>query len=80
MPQKFTIAPVANVDRFKLVGDKSKVTETMFWMTVENKVKELTSAHPEKYAETMATVKARLLEAKVSLTVLDVCFEIKGKP
>ena len=79
MPQIFTIAPVAKVDRFHLVGEKSKVTETIFWITVESKVKEITSEHPEKYEEALATVKSRLLEAKMSLTVLDVSFQIKGK-
>lgn len=79
MSQKFTIAPVATAGKFQLVGEKSKVTEAMFWATVESKVKELTAEHPEKYDETLALVKSRLIEAKMSLTVLDVCFEIKGK-
>ena len=79
MPQKFTIAPVATIDRFQLVGERSKVTEAIFWITVESKVKEITKEHPDKYEEALATVKRKLLEAKMSLTVLDVCFEIKGK-
>jgi hypothetical protein len=80
MAQKFSIAPVAKIDKLHLVGEKSTVTETMFWQTVESKVKELTADNSDKFDEVLQMVKATLLKAKTSLTVLDVCFEIKEKP
>jgi hypothetical protein len=79
MSQKFTIAPVASIDRFQLMGEKSKVPEAVFWIAVESKVREITAVHQDKYEETLALVKSPLIEAKMSLTVLDVCFESKGK-
>jgi len=57
------------------VGEKSKVTQELFWDNVEMKTKELTKDQPKKYEETLEGVKTHLLE-KDSLTILDSWFKI----
>lgn len=78
MAQKFRIATSSKLDSFNLLGDKSEVTEQLFWQTVNSKVKEITETQPDKFDEVMEKVKSHL--SKGSLTIIDTWFEIKGRP
>lgn len=78
MAQTFKIATSSKLDNFNVIGDKSKVTEQLFWQTVNSKVKEITETQPEKFDEVMEKVKTQL--TKGSLTIIDTWFEIKGRP
>lgn len=78
MAQTFKIATSSKLDSFNVIGDKSKVTEQLFWQTVNSKVKEITETQPEKFEEVMEKVKTQL--TKGSLTIIDTWFEIKGLP
>jgi len=78
MAQTFRIATSSKLDNFNVIGDKSKVTEDLFWQTVKSKVKEITEAQPERFDEVMEKVKTQL--TKGSLTIRDTWFEIKGRP
>lgn len=78
MAQVFRIATSSKLDRFNVIGDKSKVSENIFWETVTNKVKEITANQPEKFEEILETVKTHLQNK--SVTIIDTWFEIKGKP
>lgn len=75
MAQTFRIATLSKLDQFNVLGDKSKVTEQLFWQMVTSKVKEITEKQPEKFDETMETVKTHL--QKQSVTIIDTWFEIK---
>ena len=55
MAQTFRIATSSKLDQFNVLGDKSKVTEQLFWQMVTSKVKEITEKQPEKFDETMET-------------------------
>lgn len=77
MAQTFRIATSSKLDQFNVIGDKSKVSEQLFWQTVTSKVKEITEKQPEKFEETLETVKTHL--QKQSVTIIDTWFEIKGR-
>ncbi len=78
MAQIFRIATSSKLDKFNVIGKKSKVTEELFWQTVTSKVKEITESQPEKFEEVFQTVKTHL--QKQSVTIIDTWFEIKGRP
>ena len=78
MAQIFKIATSSKLDNFNVIGEKSKVTEQLFWQTVNSKAKEITETQPERFDEVMGKVKAQL--TKGSLTIIDTWFEIKGRP
>ena len=78
MAQTFRIATSSKLDQFNVIGDKSKVSEQLFWQTVKSKVKEITEGQSEKFDEVMEKVKDTL--NKSSLTIIDIWFEIKGRP
>ena len=78
MAQTFRIATSSKLDQFNVIGDKSKVSEQLFWQMVNSKVKEITESQPEKFDETLQTVKTHL--QKQSVTIIDTWFEIKGRP
>lgn len=78
MAQIFRVATSSKLDQFNVIGDKSKVSESLFWQMVTDKVKYLTEKQPEKFEETMNLVKTHL--QKQSITIEDTWFEIKGKP
>jgi hypothetical protein len=80
MAQIFRIAKSHKLDEYFVIGDKSKVTEELFWDNVKSKVKELTEKQPEKYDETFERAKNHLVNNKSSLTILDTWFEVKGRP
>ena len=77
MAQIFRVATSSKLDQFNVIGDKSNVTESLFWQMVTDKVKYLTEKQPEKFEETMKLVKSHL--QKQSITIEDTWFEIKGK-
>lgn len=76
MSKTFKIATSSKLDNYNVIGDKSKVSEQLFWQIVNSKVKEITETQPEKFDEVIETVKKQL--AKGSLTIIDTWFEIKG--
>ena len=78
MAQTFRIATSSKIDNLFFIGDKSKVSEQLFWQTVTSKVKEITEKQPDKFEETLETVKNHL--QKQSVTIIDTWFEIKGRP
>lgn len=80
MAQTFRIAKSNKIGDYFAVGEKSKVTEDLFWDTVKSKVKELTTAHPDKYDETLERAQTHLVSSGSSLTIVDTWFEIKGRP
>lgn len=80
MAQTFRIAKSHKLDNYFVIGDKSKVTEDLFWDNVKSKVKELTAEQPDKYDETFERAKTHLVNNRSSLTILDTWFEIKGRP
>ena len=80
MAQTFRIAKSHKIDNYFVIGDKSKVTEDLFWDNVKSKVKELTAEQPDKYDETFERSKTHLANNRSSLTILDTWFEIKGRP
>ena len=73
----FRIATSKQMDQFRVIGDKCKVVEDLFWQQFESKVKEITHDMPEKYEETLQKAKESLYHS--SLTIIDTWFEIKGK-
>ncbi len=77
MAQIFRIAKSYKLDNYFMIGDKSKVTEDLFWDNVKIKVKELTAEQPDKYDETFEMVKNCIVNNRSSLTILDTWFEIK---
>jgi len=78
MAQKFRIATSSKLEKFNVIGEKSAVSEQLFWQTITSKVKEITAEHPDKFDEVMADVKTHLQNG--TLTILDTWFEIKGRP
>lgn len=78
MAQTFKIATSSKLNEYNVIGDKSKVSEQLFWQTVNSKVKEITKGQPEKFGEVIETVKTQL--TKGSLTIIDTWFEITGRP
>lgn len=79
MGQEFRVAVSHKIDRYNLVGDKSKISEDLFWEMLETKVKELTKELPDKYEETLEKAKKHLMTQKTSLTVANTWFEIRRK-
>ena len=79
MPQTFRIAKSHKLDDYRVVGDKTKVAEELFWEEVKSKVKELTAEQSDKYDETFERAKTHLVNNRSSLTILDTWFEIKGR-
>lgn len=85
MAQIFRIAKSSKLSDYNVIGEKSKVSKEIFWQMVEDKVKFLTDRQPEKFEETMKTVKDHLLKGKYkssknSLTIQDTWFEVSGLP
>jgi hypothetical protein len=80
MAQTFKIAKSHKLNEYFFLGDKSKVTEDLFWDNVKSKVKELTESEPDKYEEVFERAKDYLVNKKSSLTILGTWFEIKGRP
>ena len=85
MAQTFRIAQSLKLSDYNVIGDKSKISKEMFWQMVEDKVKILTDKQPEKFEETMQTVKNHLLQgryksSKNSLTIQNTWFEVSGLP
>ena len=79
MAQTFRIATTSTLDNeFNVIGAKSKVSEQLFWQIVNSKVKELTEGKPEKFDETLESVKNHL--KKQSVSIEDTWFECKGRP
>jgi hypothetical protein len=64
-------------DDLRVVGDKCKVVEDLFWQQFESKVREITSEFPEKYEETLQKAKESLYHS--SLTIIDTWFQITNK-
>lgn len=79
MAQTFRIATSRKYDNILLIGNKSKVSEDLFWNLVETKVKALTYEQPDKYDEAFQRAKNHLLSQKSSLTIDDTWFEIRGR-
>jgi hypothetical protein len=73
----YKIATSAQLDQFRVIGDKCKVSEELFWQSFNDKVKQITSDQPEKYEEVLQ--KAKEVLYKSSLTIIDTWFEMKGK-
>jgi hypothetical protein len=65
------------MDDLNVIGDKCKVAEELFWQTVKDKVRQITSDQPEKYEEVLQKAKEALY--KSSLTIIDTWFQITGK-
>ncbi|MFV0376891.1 MAG: hypothetical protein ACK5JD_06255 [Mangrovibacterium sp.] len=77
MAQTFRIATSSKLGQFNVIGDKSKVTEQLFWQIVKSKVKEITETQPEKFDEVIELVRTHL--QKQSIVIIDTWLEIKGK-
>jgi len=77
MAQTFRIATSSKIDGFAIIGEKSKVTEELFYQLLTSKVKEITEKEPERFDELLEDVKNNLLFKGV--IIIDTCFEIKGK-
>lgn len=73
----FKIATSSQMDDFRVIGDKCKASEELFWQTLKDKVKQITFDQPDKYEEVLQKAKEALY--KSSLTIIDTWFEIKGK-
>lgn len=81
MAQTFRIATSSKLDTFNVIGDKSKVSEQIFWNILKSKVKELTADVPDKYDEAFKMTKDFLLSGQSkNITIMDTWFEIKGRP
>ena len=84
MSQIFRIALCINTSAdYNIVGLKTKVAEPHFWLTLENKVKSLTTKEPHEYERVLQMVKDHLLQghrksSRYSLTIADTFFEITG--
>ena len=78
MAKTFRIAVSSKVGDYFALGDKSKVSEDLFWQTLTDKVKKLTEDMPEKFDETLVNAKEVISQGR-NLTIEDTWFEIKGK-
>jgi len=78
MAQKFTISTAENSGGFLFIGKKFQVNEELFYSILEKTVKTISAEQPEKFEECFETCKEAILEK--NLTVLNINFEIKGKP
>lgn len=81
--RKFRIAVSSKMRDFTALGEKSKVSEDMFWNLVEQKCKEITVDRPEAYNEVFNKVKQHLLKgeskySKNDIIVVDTWFEVRG--
>lgn len=81
--RKFRIAVSSKIGGFGVLGEKSKVSEDMFWNLVEQKCKEITADRPEAYNEVFNKVKQHLLKgeskySKNDVIVVDTWFEVRG--
>ncbi len=61
---------------YNAIGEKSKVTETVFFRTLENEVKQITSKQPDRFEETHTMVKDHI-ETGVSITIGETWFQWK---
>lgn len=78
MAQKFLIATSSSSNGFNFVGKKNTVDETLFWQTVETKIKEQGEYAEGEYEKGLQLVKEYL--GKSSVTIGNTYFEIKGRP
>lgn len=76
MAKTFSIATSSKLRGLNMIGNKSKISEDLFWQLIKNKVTEMTVDSPDKFDEGFETIKSHLL--KGSLTINDTWFEIKG--
>lgn len=78
MAQKFLMATSSSGGGFNFVGKKNSVDETLFWQTVESKMKGLGEHDEGEYEKGLQQVKECLKSS--SVTIGDTYFEIKGRP
>lgn len=76
MAKTFSIATSSKLDGLNVIGNKSKVSEEMFWQLITKQVKEMTTDSPDKFDEGFELIKSHL--SKGSLTIGDTWFEVKG--
>jgi len=78
MKKKFYIAEAHQTLAVNLVHGKKKVSEEIFFETLEAKIKKITASRPEKYEETLETVKKHLSNIKpINITVDDKWFGVE---
>ena len=79
MARTFRIATIGQLGELSVIGEKSKVSEELFKQILNDKIKQLTKDHPEKYDELCQRVNDHLSKSSQSISICDTWFEAKGR-